>query len=57
MNDFFELSGLEEEYLRRALESGMRVRYLKELFLWAQGDLQALLPHATLVCVHAEENG
>ena len=57
MNDFFELSGLEEEYLRRALESGMRVRYLKELFLWAQGDLQALLPHATLVCVHADENG
>lgn len=57
MNDFFELSGLEEEYLRRALESGMRVRYLRELFLWAQGDLQALLPHAMLVCLHADENG
>jgi len=41
----------EQEYLLRAIEAGLRVASLRELFLWTQGQVQALLPHAALVCL------
>ncbi|TFW36016.1 helix-turn-helix transcriptional regulator, partial [Massilia horti] len=50
-------SKLEQEYLLRALEAGVRVRTLRQLFLWAQGELQALLPHQALVCLRLDGGG
>lgn len=41
----------EQEYLLRAIEAGLRVASLRELFLWTQGQVQALLPHTALVCL------
>lgn len=43
------LSRLEQEYLLRAIEAGVRVDSLHGLFLWTQGQLQALLPHQVLI--------
>lgn len=45
------LSKLEQEYLLRVIEAAVRVRDLRQLFLWAQGQVQALLPHRVLVCM------
>ncbi len=39
----------EQEYLLRAIESGAGVRNRHQFFLWAQGQLQALLAHDILV--------
>jgi DNA-binding CsgD family transcriptional regulator len=47
------LSAREQEYLLRVIEAGVAVRAPHEFFLWTQGQLQALLPHQALVCVHA----
>ncbi len=43
------LSRQEQEYLLCAIESGLRVASQRQLFLWAQGQVQALLPHRVLV--------
>jgi len=51
------LSRLEQEYLLRAIESGLRVASLHQLFLWAQGQLQALLPHQVLACLQFAPGG
>jgi transcriptional regulator EpsA len=51
------LSRLEQEYLLRAIESGLRVASLRQLFLWAQGQLQALLPHQVLACLQFAPGG
>jgi transcriptional regulator EpsA len=51
------LSQREQEYLLRAIESGVRVRALRQLFLWTQGQLQALLPHQVMVCLGFGEAG
>jgi transcriptional regulator EpsA len=45
------LSKLEQEYLLRVIESGIAVADLRQLFLWARGPLQALLPHEALLCL------
>jgi transcriptional regulator EpsA len=45
------LSKLEQEYLLRVIEAAVRVRDLRQFFLWAQGQVQALLPHRVLVCM------
>lgn len=45
------LSKLEQEYLLRAIEAATQVRDLRSLFLWTQGQLQALLPHQLMVCM------
>ena len=49
------LGNLEEEYLLRAWESALHIRTLKQFFLWASGEMQALLPHAILTCIHFDE--
>lgn len=46
------LSKLEQEYLLRIVESALHVRDLRQFFLWTQGQLQALLPHQLMVCLH-----
>lgn len=51
------LSRLEQEYLLRAIEAGVRVDSLHQLFLWTQGQLQALLPHAVLACMQFAPGG
>jgi transcriptional regulator EpsA len=51
------LSRLEQEYLLRAIESGLRVASLRQLFLWTQGQLQALLPHQLLACLRFAPGG
>ncbi len=51
------LSQLEQEYLLRTIESGMDLSDLRALFLWAQGPLQALLPHEALLCLQLDAAG
>jgi transcriptional regulator EpsA len=51
------LSRLEQEYLLRAIESGLRVASLHGLFLWTRGQLQALLPHQVLACMQFAPGG
>ncbi|MFL6674976.1 MAG: LuxR C-terminal-related transcriptional regulator [Massilia sp.] len=51
------LSKLEQEYLLRAIEAGVRVRALGQLFLWTQGQVQALLPHQLMACLQFGEGG
>lgn len=51
------LSKLEQEYLLRTVESGMDLADLHALFLWAQGPLQALLPHEALLCLQLDGRG
>lgn len=45
------LSRQEQEYLLRAIESGLRVASMRQFFLWTQGQLQALLPHQVMVAL------
>jgi transcriptional regulator EpsA len=51
------LSRLEQEYLLSSIESGLRVASRHQLFLWAQGQLQALLPHQVLACLQFAPDG
>jgi len=51
------LSRLEQEYLLRTIEAGVRVASLHGLFLWTQGQLQALLPHQVLACMQFAPGG
>jgi transcriptional regulator EpsA len=51
------LSRLEQEYLLSSIESGLRVASRHQLFLWAQGQLQALLPHQVLACLQFGPDG
>ena len=51
------LSRLEQEYLLSSMESGLRVASAHQLFLWAQGQLQALLPHQVLACMQFAPGG
>ncbi|MDY7574736.1 XrtB/PEP-CTERM-associated transcriptional regulator EpsA [Actimicrobium sp. CCI2.3] len=46
------LSKIEEEYLIRVSEAAVYVRNLRQFYLWAQGQLQGLLPHQAMVCIH-----
>ncbi len=45
------LTPREQEYLLHALESALHLSELHQLFLWAQGECQALLPHQVMVCM------
>jgi transcriptional regulator EpsA len=44
------LHAAELEWLARALEVAAEVRRRPQFFLWAQGELQSLLPHGILFC-------
>lgn len=51
------LSRQEQEYLLHVLESAPDLHDLRQLFLWAQGQLQAVLPHRALVCLATDGAG
>jgi transcriptional regulator EpsA len=51
------LSRQEQEYLLRAIESGLRVASMRQFFLWTQGQLQALLPHQVMVALQFAPSG
>lgn len=51
------LSKLEQEYLLAAIEAALPIDHPRRLFLWAQGQLQALLPHQALVCLRLDGEG
>ena len=51
------LTRAEQEYLLRTIESGMALLDRRQLFLWAQGPLQALLPHDVLLCIGLDGDG
>lgn len=41
----------------RIIESSLHVRDLRQLFLWSQGQLQALLPHQLMICMQFGTDG
>jgi DNA-binding CsgD family transcriptional regulator len=47
----------EQEYLVHALEGAPAIGTQRELFLWSQGALQSVLPHALLLCIGLDEQG
>lgn len=51
------LSALEQEYLLHIIESATGVRAAHDFFLWTQGQLQALLPHALMVAMQFGPDG
>jgi transcriptional regulator EpsA len=51
------LSKLEQEYLLRAIESALHVDEPRRLFLWMQGQFQALLPHQVMVALQFGADG
>ncbi len=51
------LSGQEQEYLLHVLEAALDLADLGQLFLWSQGQLQAVLPHRVLVCMQVDGAG
>jgi transcriptional regulator EpsA len=51
------LSRQEQEYLLHAIESSLDLVEPGQLFLWAQGQLQAVLPHRVLVCLQLGAGG
>ena len=57
MDGLVILSRQEQEYLLHAIESSLDLAEPGELFLWAQGQLQALLPHRLLVCLQLGLSG
>jgi transcriptional regulator EpsA len=48
------LSPRELEHYLFVVESSLQVRKSHQFFLWAQGQLQSLLPHEVLFCVHGD---
>jgi DNA-binding CsgD family transcriptional regulator len=57
MNQLVILNATEQEYLLRIIEASLQVRDLRQLFLWSQGQLQALLPHQLMVCMQFGPDG
>jgi DNA-binding CsgD family transcriptional regulator len=57
MNQLVILNPMEQEYLLRIIEASLQVRDLRQLFLWSQGQLQALLPHQLMVCMQFGPDG
>ncbi|MBV8503823.1 MAG: helix-turn-helix transcriptional regulator [Paucibacter sp.] len=56
MQELIILSREEGESLVRAIENGLYVRLLRQLFTWSQGAFGALLPHGLMVCAHLDED-
>lgn len=47
----------EQELLIEAMASGVALSDRQQLFQWARGPLQALLPHEALLCMQVDESG
>lgn len=57
MNQLVIPSRLEQEYLLGIVEAAVQVRNARDFYLWAQGPLQALLPHELMLCLQFEQDG
>lgn len=44
----------EAERLMHVAQSSLEVRRRSQFFLWSQGQLQSLVPHEVMVCVHGD---
>lgn len=55
MEQLVILSKLEQEYLLHAIEAALPLRDARQLYLWTQGPLQALLPHQVMLCLRFDE--
>jgi DNA-binding CsgD family transcriptional regulator len=51
------LTAREQEYLLHAILGAHGIAVPGDFFLWSQGPLQALLPHAVLVCAQLGADG
>ncbi|NBV18203.1 LuxR C-terminal-related transcriptional regulator [Janthinobacterium sp.] len=51
------LTAREQEYLLHAIVGAHGIAARSDFFLWSQGPLQALLPHAILVCAQLGSDG
>ncbi|MEO7465044.1 MAG: XrtB/PEP-CTERM-associated transcriptional regulator EpsA [Nitrosospira sp.] len=51
------LTEREMEYLFRIIESSTSIFQRHQFFLWAQGEVQSLLPHGMLICIFDEGSG
>ncbi|MEN3353847.1 MAG: hypothetical protein V7640_2005 [Betaproteobacteria bacterium] len=56
LNDKAVLNSRDEENLMRAIEVSLPIRRRNQFFLWAQGTLQALIPHEILFCAYGVPN-
>ncbi|MBC7727081.1 MAG: helix-turn-helix transcriptional regulator [Microbacteriaceae bacterium] len=56
MQNLVILSRREEEQVVRAIEAGLDVQRLRQLFIWSQGQLRGLLPHSIMVCLRLGDN-
>ena len=54
---FIALTQRELEYLFRIIESSTSITQRHQFFLWAQGDVQSLLPHGMLICILDDRSG
>lgn len=51
------LTEREMEYLFRIIDSSTSILLRHQFFLWAQGEVQSLLPHGLLICTFDEGSG
>jgi len=51
MTEMVLLDRQEEEHLLRVLEAMLGITEHRQLYMWAQGALQGLIPHKVLVCM------
>lgn len=54
---FIALTEREMEYLFRIIDSSTSITQRHQFFLWAQGDVQSLLPHGMLICILDDGSG
>lgn len=57
MRGTITLTEREMEYLFRIIDSSTSIFQRHQFFLWAQGEVQSLLPHGMLVCLFDEGSG
>jgi transcriptional regulator EpsA len=57
MEGYITLTEREMEYLFRIIDSSTSIFLRHQFFLWAQGELQSLLPHGLLICLFDEGSG
>lgn len=54
MTNYIALNPQQMELFVSAIEASMLINSRSGFFLWAQGALQAFVPHETLLCVHGD---
>ncbi len=54
VEDFPVLTDRETERLLHLIRSSLEVRRRSQFFLWAQGQLQSLIPHEVMICAYGD---